>query len=448
MPRVLLTEDDDDLAFALGGLLSRQGYEVERAATAAQARSLAARALHDLVVMDLGLPDEDGHDLLKGLLAQDPTTPVLVLTARDEAASAIRALRLGAADYLTKPVGAETLFSSLSAALEQSTLRRSLEAMRRQSMAGEGIVGSAPAFQRAMRALTQAAGAVHAPVLITGETGTGKELAARFVHRASPRKDGPFVVVNAACMPKELVESELFGHEAGAFTGAKSARRGLFELASRGTLFLDEIGELPLDLQPKLLRVLEGHPFRRVGGEREIQVDVRIVAATHRELSAFVEAGRFREDLYFRLKVLAVHLPPLRERLEDIPLLVDCFLAKFRESMGTAPSGCSAEAMAALTRYRWPGNIRELRNVLERATILTPRAEIQLADLPPEIAGSSAGPLPPAPQERLEDTMRSRMVDAWEASGRNLSQTARTLGVTRVTLRSWLRKAGAYPVKD
>ncbi len=448
MPRVLLTEDDDDLAFALTRLLSHHDYEVERAATAAQARALAAKALHDLVVMDLGLPDEDGHDLLRGLLAQDPTTPVLVLTARDEAASAIKALRLGAADYLTKPVGSETLLSSLAAALEQSTLRRSLEAMRRQSMESEGIVGSAPTFRRAMRELTQAAGAVHAPVLITGETGTGKELAARFVHRASPRKDGPFVVVNAACLPKELVESELFGHEAGSFTGAKTAHRGLFELASMGTLFLDEIGELPLDLQPKLLRVLEGHPFRRVGGEREIRVDVRIVAATHRELSAFVDAGRFREDLYFRLKVLGIHLPPLRERVTDIPLLVACFLTKFRERMGTAPSGCSAEAMAALTRYRWPGNIRELRNVIERAIILAPRSEIQLADLPPEIAHSSSAPAGRAPQESLEDTLRSRTVEAWEASGRNLSQTARNLGVTRVTLRSWLRKTGAYPVKD
>lgn len=448
MPRVLLTEDDDDLAFALTRLLNHHGYEVEWAATAAQGRAMAAKATHDLVVMDLGLPDEDGHDLLRGLLDQDPTIPILVLTARNEAASAIKALRLGATDYLTKPVDSETLFASLAAALEQSTLRRSFEAMRRQSMEGEGIVGSAPAFQRAMRALAQAAGAVQAPVLITGETGTGKELAARFVHRASPRKEGPFVVLNAACLPKDLVESELFGHEAGAFTGAKTGRRGLFELASRGTLFLDEIGELPLDLQPKLLRVLEGHPFRRVGGEREIQVDVRIVAATHRELSAFVEAGRFREDLYFRLKVLGVHLPPLRERLEDIPLLVECFLSKFRESMGTAPSGCSAEAMAALTRYRWPGNIRELRNVIERAIILTPRAEIQLGDLPPEIANATPSSARQAPQETLEGILQDRMVEAWETSGRNLSLTARNLGVTRVTLRSWLRKAGAYPIKD
>ncbi|WP_026853260.1 sigma-54-dependent transcriptional regulator [Geothrix fermentans] len=448
MPRVLLTEDDDDLAFALTRLLNQRGYDVAWAATAAQARATAAKADHDLVVMDLGLPDEDGHDLLRGLLAGDPTIPVLVLTARDEAASAIKAIRLGATDYLTKPVESETLFSSLAAALEQSTLRRSLEAMRRQSMEGEGIVGSAPAFQRAMRALGQAAGAAHAPVLITGETGTGKELAARFVHRASPRSGGPFVVLNAACLPKELVESELFGHEAGAFTGAKAGRRGLFELASGGTLFLDEIGELPLDLQPKLLRVIEGHPFRRVGGEREIRADVRIVAATHRELAAFVEAGQFRQDLYFRLKVLGIHLPPLRERVEDIPLLVECFLSKFRETMGTAPPACSGEAMAALARYRWPGNIRELRNVIERAIILTPGPAIRIEDLPPEIAGPPAASARPAPQESLEDILQGRMVEAWENSGRNLSQTARTLGVTRVTLRSWLRKAGAYPVKD
>ncbi|MEM7051112.1 MAG: sigma-54 dependent transcriptional regulator [Acidobacteriota bacterium] len=446
MSLVLLVEDDTDLAFAVERLLVKAGHRLQWAADGTEALAMASSSLVDLVLLDLGLPDLDGFEVLERLLALDSTLQVVVFTGRDDAETAVRALRLGAADYLTKPVSAEMLRHAVARADERGSLRRRVETLDRGSGEGERALGDAPAFVQALDALRAAARAPKTPVLLTGESGTGKELAARLLHSWGERADGPMISVNAGAFPGSLLESELYGHEAGAFTGARGVRRGLFELATGGSLFLDEIGELSAELQPKLLRVLEGHPFRRLGGEREVRCDFRLISATHRDLAVEVERGSFRQDLYHRLRILEIRLPPLRERLEDIPLLAVAFATRLGRELGRGEVRIGDEAMACLKAYPWPGNVRELRNVIERAIVLSPDGELVAGNLPLEVASALTTPaqqptlpnLPPG-VERLDEVVRAHVRAVFEQAGGNLTHAAERLGITRGTLRRHLK---------
>ncbi|MEW6128331.1 MAG: sigma-54 dependent transcriptional regulator [Acidobacteriota bacterium] len=450
MKSVLLIEDDEDLAFAFNAILSRYHYEVRVVADATSALEAVSQSTFDLVLLDLGLPDADGMEVLATLKEEDAVCPVVVLTGRDNATSAVKALRLGATDYLTKPITSEVLINVVSRAIENSSLRRLLEAMQRMETERAATIGESPIWRQAVNEIEAAATAPRTPVLLTGETGTGKEVCSRLLHGLSKRASGSFVTVNAACFPPTLLESELFGHEAGAFTDARNSRRGLFELASGGILFLDEVAELPREIQAKLLRVLEGHPFRRVGGEREIHSDVRIISATNRDLSEEVKLGRFREDLYHRLKVIEIHLPALRKRTGDISRLALHFVAKLRGEVGKPHLSISRDALEKLEQYAWPGNVRELRNVIERALVLARGAEIKVCDLPIEISGAVKFkpnfPSPCATPSPLEAVIKQHILATYKSTGENLTRAASILAMSRVALRRHLREYGIKPV--
>jgi len=468
MTRILLVEDDVDFAFGLERALRARTHVVRTVGTAAEAYQAARAESYDLVLLDLGLPDASGREVLVELLRDDPQIAVIVLTGRDDAATAVASLRAGASHYLTKPVSLDELHLSVEDATERGELRRRVEASTRLFAAplgpsggddGAGI-GQSPAWTNAVRAIRAAAAAPRTPVLVTGESGTGKERCARLVHASSERGRGPFVTVNLASLAPALLESELFGHEAGAFTGARAMKRGVFELATGGTLFLDELGELPMELQPKLLRVLDGHPIRRVGGEKDIHVDVRLVTATNRELSREVREQRFRLDLYHRVRVIEVALPPLRDRVGDIDLLATHLMAKIAREMAVPVPRLTSEATRALNAYAWPGNVRELRNALERAIVLGRGAEIGVLQLPAEIAGHGGAPAAanPGTAERatrvvegrgvptLDEVVREHVLAVYRATNGNVSRCARLLGITRNTLRRHLKDAdvGSY----
>ncbi|WP_437520199.1 sigma-54 dependent transcriptional regulator [Sorangium sp. So ce726] len=455
MTRLLVVDDDDDVRHAISRALEKQASGMFMAATAREALAIATQATVDVVVLDLGLPDADGVAVLTALLGVDPSCRVVVLTGRDDARAAVGALRAGAADYLVKPFEREELLRAVARAGEESALRREVQ-QARQAIQDRGLVGASPAWTRVLDELHLLAERSRASVLITGESGTGKELVARLLHASSPRSAGPFVTVNAACLPAQILESELFGHEAGAFTDARSSRQGLFELAHRGTLFLDEIGEFPLELQPKLLRVLEGHPFRRVGGQRELLTDVRVVSATNRDLQAMVAAGTFREDLYFRLGVFQLSLPPLRHRTGDVRRLVVHWIAALGAEMGLRATTIAPRAVAQLELYGWPGNVRELRNVIERALVLARGGVIDIEHLPPEIGATAPAPLAPSAADvaplppaavapaadttlSLEGAVRRHILAVYAAHSGNVTRTAGALGITRVCLRRHLR---------
>ncbi len=465
MTRILLVEDDVDFAFGLERALRARSHVVRTVGTAAEAYRAARAESYDIVLLDLGLPDASGREVLAELLRDDPQVAVIVLTGRDDAASAVASLRGGASHYLTKPVSLDELHLAVEDATERVQLRRRVEASTRLFSAplgsggaddGAGI-GQSPAWMGALHAIRAAAAAPRTPVLVTGESGTGKERCARLVHASSERGRGPFVTVNVASLSPALLESELFGHEAGAFTGARGMKRGVFELATGGTLFLDELGELPMDLQPKLLRVLDGHPVRRVGGEKDIHVDVRLVTATNRELSREVREHRFRLDLYHRVRVIEVALPPLRDRAGDIDLLAVHLIAKVAREMAVSVPRLTTDALHALNAYPWPGNVRELRNALERAVVLGRGAEIGLLQLPAEIASyggalSAARPSTGVRAEQLFDesavptlhqVVREHVLAVYRATDANVSRCARLLGITRNTLRRHLKDADA-----
>lgn len=362
-PSILVVDDDPGFREFLRLFLEKEGYRVSLARDGKEALSRLEEVNPDLILLDLRMPEMGGLEFLEHLRRQGNETPVIVITAYASLDSAVKAKKEGAYDYLPKPFRLEDLRRKLKEALKSSAPR--------EEITGEfmGIIGRSPAMRRLFSLLPKIARA-ESNVLITGESGTGKELVARAIHRLSPRKDKPFVVVNCAGIPATLLESELFGYRAGAFTGAKYDKPGLFARAHGGTIFLDEIGDLPPDLQVKLLRVVEYKTFTPLGSSQEVQVDVRIISATNRDLEEEVREGRFREDLYFRLNVLSVHLPPLRERREDIPLLVQHFLEKYSRKMGKSGLGISDYALKALMEYDFPGNVRELENIIERSVAL------------------------------------------------------------------------------
>ncbi|MBS3935075.1 MAG: sigma-54-dependent Fis family transcriptional regulator [Sulfuritalea sp.] len=451
---ILIVEDDATLRIALASFLGRLGFAVDAAETVAAALALARQRRYGLVLLDLRLPDGDGLGLIGSLREIDDEALLVMMTAFPEVRTAVAALKAGAYDYINKPFDLEDLRELVARAFETRSLRREVAWRRAQSGActHEGLSGESPACRELMRVTQKIAAASRVPVLIHGESGSGKERVARAIHCQSSRAAGPWVTLNCSALPEGLMESELFGHEKGAFTDAKQQKRGLLELSDGGTLFLDEIGDLSLALQPKLLRVLETQSFRRVGGSREIQVDVRFVAATHRNLPEMVKVGTFREDLYYRLNVGAIEVPPLRARRDDIPPLAREFVLASARAMGIAPPELPADVQGLLAAYAWPGNVRELRNVIERAVILCENGALSAGQLPAEISGA----VPPAPIFLFSADVPPATLAAVELAhirrimaqcAGNKTRAAEILGITRLTLRNKLREAGEADVE-
>ena len=384
MRRVLVVDDEENLRLVLRTLLRRHGYEVETAESGEVALSMVDSFGPDVVLTDVRMPKMGGLDLLTTLKAKGNEATVIVMSAYGNMDLALEAMKAGAYDYVQKPFKPDEVVLALRKAEERELLRRENRALRdeiRKENRFEDILAKAQKMQDIFRTISKIA-EYKTTVLVTGESGVGKELVARAIHHRSTRRGGSFVAVNCGAIPENLLESELFGHKKGAFTDAVQDRRGLFEEADGGSLFLDEIGELPLALQVKLLRVLEEEKIRRVGDVRDIKIDVRIITATHRDLLAETKAGRFREDLFYRLNVLPIHVPPLRDRREDIPLLIDHFVARNNIRLGTSIRGLDTESRRLLFEYPWPGNVRELENTIERAMVLAEGEQIVAGDLP------------------------------------------------------------------
>ena len=453
LDRILIIEDDGTLRVTLQDFLTKQGFDVRSADTGEMGLALAQQQPFDLALVDLRLPDISGLDVI-ARLAESGEDPVMVtMTAYPEVRTAVAALKSGAYDYINKPFDLEDLRGVVARALEVRKLRREV-AWRRAQADGQAtmeMVGVSPAFLNLVATTQRIAAAARVPVLILGESGTGKEHVAQAIHARSPRAGGPWVTVNCSALPEGLLEAEMFGHEKGAFTDARQARKGLLELADGGTLFLDEIGDLSLALQPKLLRAIETQTFRRIGSQKETSVDVRFVAATHRNLAGMVAQGTFRQDLFYRLNVGTIEVPPLRERREDIMALAEYFLARFAPTIGSGQASLSDEVRRCLIAYRWPGNIRELRNVLERALILCDGPTIERAQLPheivdaaPQLAGSVAihAAVKSGSDLTLAAAERRHIQQVLDHCGGNKTHAAELLGITRLTLRNRLGAVG------
>ncbi|GAB5441370.1 MAG: sigma-54 dependent transcriptional regulator [Fuerstiella sp.] len=437
---LLIVDDDDDLRSSIARRLQRQGHSVHDANQPTAGIELARNHRFDVALIDLLMPEMTGIELLGHLKEINPACQVVVLTGEATVETAVEAMRLGAYDYVRKPCPFDELHIILQKAWERHKLGRENEQLRaalQRSTPASNIIGDSQPIQKVLRLIARIA-PTDSPVMILGESGTGKELVARALHENSSRVDKPMVTVNCAALQESLLESELFGHEKGAFTGATAAKLGLFEVADGGTLFVDELGELAPALQAKLLRVLEDGSMRRVGSTREQKVDVRIIAATNRNLRGDVEAGRFREDLFYRINVLSIDLPPLRDRRDDIGLLIDHFLRR----SGRPAWQMSDDAREALCTYHWPGNIRELSNVIERATILADDQQIRTADLPDEVArpSSSVGKAADDAIDNLEERERRHVARILERQAWNRKETATALGITRRSLYRLIEK--------
>jgi two-component system response regulator AtoC len=446
--RVLIADDDDALRESLELVLSAEGYEVVSARDGAAALALLEAQPVDVVLCDLRMPGMDGLELLPQLVRRLPGVPVLLMSAYGSADLAVEAMRRGAYDYLAKPFQPSEVLLTLRKAREREKLRRTNQMLQREVQRAVGerpIVAASPAMIQVLEIVERAA-EFKATVLLQGESGSGKEVLARAIHAQSPRRDEAFVAINCAAIPEALLESELFGHAKGAFTGADRSRRGLFAEADGGTLFLDEIGELPLPLQAKLLRVLQEEEVRPVGEAKPRRVDVRVIAATARDLELEVSGGRFREDLFYRLDVVRVKVPPLRERREDIPLLVDHFLGRTRGSLGKAVRSIDDDALERLVDYAWPGNVRELENVLERAAILCRGERLAVADLPPNLTAAPAerrSAYRDLSLRRARRALEARLIgEALEATGGNRTHAARLLGISHRALLYKLKEYG------
>ncbi|HSO31510.1 MAG TPA: sigma-54 dependent transcriptional regulator [Labilithrix sp.] len=407
--QVLIVDDEPNLRKILAAQLSRDGYEVMLAEDGEQGLTMLREHHIDLVVTDLKMPKVDGMTLLREALRESPDLPIVMITAHGTVDTAVEALKLGAFDYLTKPFDKDEVRQVVAKALKTRALAQeeataSVPFAPPVAGARFGIIGASAGLTDLYAVLERVADSP-TTVLITGESGTGKELVARALHEHSTRKDKPFIKVNCAAIPKELIESELFGYERGAFTGAVSSKPGRFELANGGTLFLDEVGEIPVEMQVKLLRALQESEFERVGGIKTIHVDVRLVAATNRDLKKLIAANAFREDLFYRLNVVSIRLPALRERDSDIPLLVEHFLTKFNERLKKQVTGVEPEALEILSAYTWPGNIRELENVMERSVLFCDAQKLRVEDLPGELRGFSSGSVAPPASDPTTSTM-------------------------------------------
>jgi len=452
--RILVTDDERSMRELLAIVLRREGYEVLVAHDGATAIAALERGSVDLLISDIKMPDMTGIDVLRAAKTLDPSLPAIMMTAFASQETAIEALRLGACDYMIKPFNVDELKVKVREKLENRRLREENLLLKRtlgSSHRFHDIIGRSEAMLDVFR-LIETIARTTSTVLITGESGTGKELVARAVHYHSLRRDRPFVAVNCGALTETLLESELFGHVRGAFTGAESNKKGLIEIAERGTIFLDEIGEMSQMMQVKLLRVLQERRFRRVGGVDEIEADIRVIAATNQDLGRMVAEGRFREDLYYRINVIPVRLPCLRERREDIPLLADHFLSKYTAQMGKSIRGVSQGAMDHLQKYHWPGNIRELENVIERAVALEATPAILPESLPEQVrlpvsqqpAGGAAPPPLPGKgfdlEQHVQDIERTYLAEALKASGGVQVRAAELLGMTFRSFRYYAKK--------
>ena len=441
---ILVVDDDDDFRNMIEKELRHMGFETACASGGKDAQTQIANGDIDVVLLDIKMPDMDGVTLLKEIKTRTPSPEVIMLTGHGTVENAIESMKLGAYDYLTKPCQLEELEVTLHKAYEKQALIKQNAALRQELARREpfpDLVGRSPAL-RPVLVLIEKVAATDSTVLIQGESGVGKELVARATHRHSLRADHPFVIIDCTSLQEDLLESELFGHEPGAYTGAVGLKHGLFEAADRGTVFMDEIGELTLSIQAKLLRVLETGTFRRVGGTRNIQVDARLITATNRRLEQMVEEGTFRKELYYRLNVISIMIPPLRERKEDIPLLARYF-AENSEVTGSGSKGISEEAMEILTAYDWPGNVRELENVIERAVILSEGAVIGARDLPPNLRALGdpwmEGEGKWVPLKEVERRYIGRVL---QEVGGHRGKAARILGVSERNLYRKLKRYG------
>ena len=467
--RILVADDEPNLRRVLGAILVREGYEVLQAGDGEEALALAEEGV-DVVITDLRMPRIDGMEVLRRMVALFPDVPVIMITAHGSVDSAVEAVKLGAFDYVEKPFEQEHIRQIVAKAVKQAAAQRRAPRTLGTADVSQhgrfGIVGESPSMRQIFQVIEKVAD-TPSTVLITGESGTGKELVAKALHEHSSRSGNPFIKINCAAIPKTLMESELFGYEKGAFTGAVGSKPGRFELADKGTLFLDEIGEIPVEMQVKLLRALQESEFERVGGIRTIKVDVRLITATNRDLEKETKAGNFREDLYYRLNVVPLHIPPLRERREDIPLLSEHIVRKFNDRLRKHVVGVEPEALERLMGYGWPGNIRELENVLERTILFCDSPRIRLRDLPPELGEkmgvqttsvATSAPLPPVSlstppvggQQSLKDIVRAEterverelIVRALDETGGNVTQAAKLLRISRKSLQMKMKEFG------
>ncbi len=435
---ILVVENEDNLRRVLTALLRRNGYKTLEAGDGEAALELLSNERVDAVLSDLKMPRMNGLELVQHMRTRFRPIPVVLLTAYGTIGSAVEALKQGAFDYLTKPFDPDEIRQVLAKAVRTRLLQESETIVDSEEDPEQLLVGESEALASVKRMLARVA-PTPATALITGESGTGKELVARSLHLLSPRREQAFVKINCAAIPDGLLESELFGYEKGAFTGAAARKPGRFELADGGTLFLDEIGEIPLANQPKLLRAIQEGSFYRVGGTRTITVDVRLVVATNRDLKREVREGRFREDLFYRLNVVPIELPPLRERREDIPMLAHAFIERFARGLKRPVKDIEPDAIEALVAHAWPGNIRELENVIERCVLFSEQATISLQDLPPELLvqhadGASAGKAPPLRERVRSETRRIEravIVEALQMTNGNVTKAARRLGISR-----------------
>jgi len=472
MSKLLLIDDEEDVRYSLQRILASEGIELATAASGEEGLKIIPKFKPDLVLMDVRMGGMTGLETLRKIRQNDPRLLVILMTAYGTTQTAIEAMKLGAYDYLLKPFDIPKLKELITSALKAARDMKqvvSYEPLLQSEDYESGIIGRSGPMQQVFKLIGQVAG-TDATALITGESGTGKELVARAIYHHSDRAQQPFLAVNCAAIPEQLLESELFGHERGAFTGAAVQRIGKFEQCNHGTIFLDEIGDMTPPTQTKILRVLQSGTFERVGGNQPIQVDVRVIAATNKPLEAAVAARQFREDLFYRLNVVRIHLPPLRERRDDIPLLVNYFLEKIARELSRSPKSIASAAVKLLEKYHWPGNVRELENSIRRAQVLSKSDAILPGDLPPEISGQAAGVAAPPPTVGAGDgatldvsvlarqlfqwarrepklkiipaVERELVIQALKETGDNQVHAAKMLGITRATLRKRIEKFG------
>ncbi len=442
-PVVMIVDDEESIRSTLSGIFEDEGYETVTAGSGEEAIRLAKEAAPDIVILDIWLPGIDGVQTLQELLEGNPGLPVIIITAEAKIDLAVRATKIGAYDFMEKPLSMDKVLLTVNRALEKRNLELENKILRESYSRKWKMVGDSPKMIQ-LREQIKLSAPSNSRVLILGESGSGKELVARLLHNSSPRADRPFIEVNCAAIPQELIESELFGHEKGSFTGAFEKKKGKFQLADTGTLFLDEVGDMSLQTQAKVLRVIETQEFQSVGGSKNIKVDVRIIAATNKDLQEEVKKGNFREDLYFRLNVIPIKVPPLRERREDIPALVSHFLELFAAEYGQQPKTIAPEAAKMLQGYAWPGNIRELKNMLERLVIMTPARTItDIGLFPSEMPGQDYSGM-----QKLKDAReafeKEFITSKLRENDWNISRTAEVLDMERSNLH---RKIKSYEIK-
>jgi two-component system nitrogen regulation response regulator NtrX len=439
--RVLVVDDEAAIRRSLAGILADEGFDTALAEDGDKALAQVRERAPDIVLLDIAMPGRDGLAVLEELRRMQPALPVVMMSGHGTIETAVKATQLGAFDFIEKPLSLDKLLLTMRHALEKSSLERENRELRSKSLRAREILGGSAKVAKLKEQIALAA-PTNGWVLISGENGTGKEMVAKQLHVLSKRASGPFVEVNCAAIPEELIESELFGHEKGAFTGAIAQKRGKFEQASGGTIFLDEIGDMSLRTQAKILRILQEQKFERVGGSETIDVDVRVIAATNKSLEREIQEGKFREDLYYRLNVIPFHVPALRERREDIPLLAEEFAREFCAESGVPPKALEKQTLTLLASHAWPGNVRELRNVVERLVLMTPGARIRPEDLPEELRGGAARETSGA-TATLEDARRDferRFLTArLQEHGGNISRTAEAIGLARESLSRKLR---------